>query len=1374
MPSGLPSVSQSFDADTSGYIAGIAKMIKGNEDLIASIAKVKSEIAGLGTALAALPDRRVKVEVTGIDEALGKVGALRSALDGLGDKHISVGGDNGEMVRHLQDISTYMDIATDSMGRMEDHMVAISKNTGDSTTVLAAQTQALRDNADAHTAAAAAVSALSSAHQNSGGGGWGAAAAAAAGGAAGGGGGGGGRGRWTAGGYASAGGGASFPVGSAGHDASVVTGFVKRWWTPVHFAVMTANELMATMLPAAAAAGAATLVGWQGAEQMIPRIKAINAAAESLGPAYGITTGSYLGTGSAIQRYQNLASGGVYELGGAGINLARSGAGGFGQTGLNTIAMLDRGVADMQINMKQRGTMGLLQGLAGGGTDYLRQFGDIGANFGNILLGLAPHLPGVGGDYLSTLEGATGGIAGGIGFLNQHGLGNLLGAGMAGEAGWRIGKPVVGLAGKGLMGLGNIAGKLGLGGAGLAEGDLADIAALTGMDLGEGAIGLGGGGLAGLLTSGGMGLGMLGGPEVAGLALSAFLGTKLVGSMPTGAMRRVSGLQAGIGQAGFTGAWAPLAKAITTTTGLGATSPGGLAGLRQVETPYEIGRFGPGITPTYADTYKSAAQGFTGQLGNLVGAGPQLVADLKKAGLKSVNMADAFQIAQNSLLDLSHAFDKHGNLTKQAQQMLTNYVSAIGPMTRSGGAFNAAVGAQQIMSSPAMQNLSKVNQAMDSMTQIMTGGPAGMAGLMTMIGGAHPAGKPPAAMTAIGHALTSFTTAGGAAAWSKFAGPSGMVSAEQQNLDQLRTYMTLGAMGPKQAAGVAGFQIQQLLPMAKQSPAALAMLMQQGQQMGIGGYYDPSKSQAQNYQAAVQAFGKMADSSRQVNKDMNAAVVATSNIPAVAKQFVQGTGAHIQAQQVAKAAQDAMNIKGGINIKANVGDLVGQLRAAGVQGAAALKASVDAVLKQAGVGKAERIKIEAQVTGLSQAQSQLNALKDKQIHAKVNVDGAGQLKSLESQIAALKGKNVTAAARAQGAGAVAALAAAIAALRSKEVTITTRMITIGGMAGVTQGIPVGVRAPGMQTGGMVPGSGHGDIIPAMLEPGEAIIPRYLVPLIAPILAAHRVPGFGGMPQSSSSHFAAGGVAGGGMSHNALLTSYAHALGIAPSALGAHAGSQFAVTIMREIADAVKNSAGAKKIADALVAKIGKEVALAKNVSSAAMKGQGFGDSGMFGSMDVTPGTGGGTVQEQMQSYLGSVKSFTKDIGMLRKGHLNKAIISQLVAAGPVQGDALAQSIMNDYGGIKGVNSLWGQLGHATKGLGAQAAMAQYGGTLSPNLQHAGVSIGGISISINAGGGATLSLSDAQIKAVVAKVQAALLKQARRNNKTGLQLPTKGA
>ena len=76
--------------------------------------------------------------------------------------------------------------------------------------------------------------------------------------------------------------------------------------------------------------------------------------------------------------------------------------------GLSTIAMLDRGVANMQVNMASRGTMGTLSGILGRGTGYLQQFGGLGANIGNIFLGLAPHLPGVGGDYLSALKGSPG------------------------------------------------------------------------------------------------------------------------------------------------------------------------------------------------------------------------------------------------------------------------------------------------------------------------------------------------------------------------------------------------------------------------------------------------------------------------------------------------------------------------------------------------------------------------------------------------------------------------------------------------------------------------------------------------------------------------------------------------------------------------------------------------------------------------------------------------------------------------------------------------------------------------------------------------------------------------------------------------------
>ena len=44
-------------------------------------------------------------------------------------------------------------------------------------------------------------------------------------------------------------------------------------------------------------------------------------------------------------------------------------------------------------------------------------------------------------------------------------------------------------------------------------------------------------------------------------------------------------------------------------------------------------------------------------------------------------------------------------------------------------------------------------------------------------------------------------------------------------------------------------------------------------------------------------------------------------------------------------------------------------------------------------------------------------------------------------------------------------------------------------------------------GAKIPGFGGGDIVPAMLEPGEAVVPKHLVSGVAPFLGAHGVPGF---------------------------------------------------------------------------------------------------------------------------------------------------------------------------------------------------------------------------------------------------------------------------
>ena len=1395
MPGGLPGVSQEFTADASGYVAAIRVMIEQNRDLIRSIADVNA-------AIGSLKDKEIRITAD-TSGAMRSIAEVKAALDGIGDKEVTVavkyaGGDGPggnwgmfgpggaaqvrDYNRAMDDYGAAMDEAAaankdfnasqvetvrlgaegrdalnDLMaahGMLRETMTAgqaaIAKSfiqqldpldqmvvklgvakeayaglgdaskplayTADSAQLLNQVLDNTKVSADGATRALdghAAAAALS---------------AAAAGRIIGGGGGGGG------------GFGPFGLSGSAGSQADSVIAFAKTWLPRLHWAMMATNEVLATVGPAAVAVGAAALVGLEGGQQLVNRYNAIDATAESIGPAFGQTTGSFMGAGSALQRYQTMADGGVYELAGAGINIARTGGGTYGQMGLNTIAMVDRGVADMQVNMQQRGTNAQLASILGGGTDYLKTFGDIGANVGNIFLGLAPHLPGLGGDYLGALSGATGGAASLIQLLNRNHLGDVLGGGLALEAGGRVGTPLVGLVGK-LLQSGGL--KLaGLGGDSL---------------LGEAGLGIG---------SLGEGLTALGGPEVAGLALSAFLGSKLYSSMPGSAERQMGALQQSVyGNGGYSSAFTPLARAITTATGLGISASQqktSIEGIGATETYGELGRFGP-MGQTTAGIYQQAASGFSRTMGNLIDSGPQLQQALQKAGLKGVSMADAFQIAQNSLLDLSHAFDGHGQLTKQAKQMMTNYVSAIGPMTQNAGAFGAAVAGQTIMGTEAMQDVAKVNQAMDSMTQIMTAGPTGMSSLATMAGG-----------PSIAKALTSFTSPSSANAWATFASSSstnpGIVTQLQQFNDQMRTGLTLGALGPGQAAGLTGYELKQFLPQAKQSPAALAMLMQQGAQQGITGYYDPNKSQAQNYAAAVAATNKIADNARQANQAMTSMTVKLSNLPEVAKQFTQGTAADIQSQQIAKAAQDAMNIKGGINVKANVSDLINQLKAAGVQGGSALKQSLDAVLAQAGVSKAARIKIEA--------------------------DNSAALAAIN----AIHGKTVSIYANAQG---VAAAQGAIDSIHGKTVSVYVNEIISGTTvsqgalqsAGFTPGVTTSQLAsvmrkgsPGFSTGGMVPGFGSGDHVPALLEPGEAIVPRYLVPLIAPILKSHHVPGFaaGGIVPAGSLAGVNSQLSGEWKTLDQMYAAHApksqidafwkdflDPLYAAKDAFGSVSKSAASTAASTKAATTAANT-----LATSIANKFTTAMNFARGVSGAASAGQGFGTTGLLSGVDTTQTS----VGQYMTDYLTSETGFTSDLKTLTKGGLNKSLIQQLVAAGPVQGDLLAQSILQQggttgaAGGISSINKLWSQIGAQSHALGSQAAMSVYGQSIAPNLKSGTVTSNNISINVNvpSGSGANLALTTAQIKLIVEAVQAALLKQAKRNRTTGVALAGKKA
>ncbi len=69
---------------------------------------------------------------------------------------------------------------------------------------------------------------------------------------------------------------------------------------------------------------------------------------------------------------------------------------------------------------------------------------------------------------------------------------------------------------------------------------------------------------------------------------------------------------------------------------------------------------------------------------------------------------------------------------------------------------------------------------------------------------------------------------------------------------------------------------------------------------------------------------------------------------------------------------------------------------------------------------------------------------------------------------------------------------------------------IGGWIGLHPNLPENPTVAGLegyQRGGRLPGYGGGDTVPAMLEPGEAVVPKHLVPEMAAWAKAKRIPGF---------------------------------------------------------------------------------------------------------------------------------------------------------------------------------------------------------------------------------------------------------------------------
>jgi len=1440
--------------------------------------------------------------------------SVDSVTASLGEQARAADSGSGSVLSYVANLGLMRDTARETAGALAESAVAASA-------AGAAAAGSLRDIGRSldQTATAAGFASYRDLMKASYGGLAGNAAAYYAG-AAGGGGGGGGIGPFlggAAGGAAGGilgGGGGDFGYGAAAAAADAVSGFTRRFYSAAHWAVMLTNEVLATVGPAAAAAGVGGLAGLEGGQTLFGRLRAVNAVGQSLGPALGQTPGQFLGLGAGLQHAQTLTDPGVWQLAGAAINAVKAATGSakgglddFWQSGENVVGMLDQLAAKATLAFKG-GAGGEFSQLVQQGTGYLKQFGDVGANIGETFLHLVPALPGVGGDLLSTVQDATRGLADLTGILPT----GVLGSALAGEAGLRWGPAIVGLAGKGLQGLGNLAEMI-PGGTGVAstlgiaarKATAADVTA--GLAGSEGDI-IAGSGLAGML-------GGAGALPIAAAAAAAYLAGNGILGYKTPEQQTIAQMQAAVGNAGTGGPQAMLDMLTSLNQTAASGAPDAIrqtlsafgelgSGLRHGDLFEAVNAMGHILThtgpPTAAQAAQAAVPAAVSEFAQMLQAGGQISKAL------GVPISQAYTLAAQSQINWTTALSGGfgGKNWQTAIQQMANTQAGYLAMNANRGQYGMNTAAVQAAQGVAGTQLSTVNSSWDTLVASAAGGTAGMpaflAGIQAIGGGKN--------LAAFARSLASFG-GGSASAWAAFSSTSstspGLLQQASSMMDWARTAQTYGALSAGQGQTLAAYMEQKLLPLAGKSPTALAQAMMIGQEGGYGPAYNPSQSLAQNLAEAEKSMKGIPASTRDMDKALAQGSIGMTSISQAAQSF----GASMQSSFLNAVGQASVKVptaaaevskldaslKGGALTAGSaspISALVSQMHslqfsAQEVQGVfKTLFSSQGMSTAQAGAAMEQVSKATAAVYAAKAAVPLVQAATGAQLAAMAKDAALVRETAASAPAPAPAGGPLLPATGRRGeviyqshvekpaappaphGGTVQYLSHVqkpVAPPAPAGGTVIYHAVVVGGGGGPF--------VPHAQHGMVVPGRGTGDIVPAMLEPGELVVPKHLVPSVQPILTG-KIPGFqaGGLAGVSVPYFPVLGVA----FRSAMQDIIGEMMGALASALGSGgAGGGTAAGLWKPPGDQVVQgvertlpmavAAGhklAKTVTDAVATapetareaarlkkQLDNEITEARNVASSAVTGL-----NLTGMQVATPTTtaqgqpyqyyadqaaiaGGGTVstQQQMGDYLQAMKSFSADIKSLGKEGLNKSVLGQIINAGPITGDALAQSILSGPGGVGAVNALWKQIGQMAQQLGITAAGALYG-QLPPALQHeltkaagkagktaasGGTSgtaasgltggtaaidvtasgIAGIQSKINAihgktvtidvkldfsgggggagggaggAGGGVIELTPAQITRLTSLIQTRMLEQAKRNRRTGLALPGYGS
>jgi hypothetical protein len=175
---------------------------------------------------------------------------------------------------------------------------------------------------------------------------------------------------------------------------AIQIGWFRLTATALHWIVAGSAEFLAVAVPAAVALGAGLAVAAQGAQNAYTHFSALYDATESTYSAFHQTVGTTLGLGDALQKAQNAANPGVYEILGSVVNDAKGSFQSLAGVGLQVVHMFDEFAARVTVDLKQgMGTQ--IQGLLSGMVTDLQRFGNVLGNLGHALLNFAAAMPGL-------------------------------------------------------------------------------------------------------------------------------------------------------------------------------------------------------------------------------------------------------------------------------------------------------------------------------------------------------------------------------------------------------------------------------------------------------------------------------------------------------------------------------------------------------------------------------------------------------------------------------------------------------------------------------------------------------------------------------------------------------------------------------------------------------------------------------------------------------------------------------------------------------------------------------------------------------------------------------------------------------------------